>query len=52
MGQEVSTIADNRIYPAGDNEVVYSAEKLSSGVYFYTIEAGDFKDTKKMIILK
>jgi hypothetical protein len=52
MGQEVASIFNNRVFPAGNNEIEFSAEKLSSGVYFYTIEAGNFTDTKKMIILK
>jgi hypothetical protein len=52
MGQEVASIINNKVYPAGVHEVDFSAEKLSSGIYFYTIEAGSFVDTKKMIILK
>ena len=29
-----------------------SGEKVASGVYFYTLQAGNFKDTRKMVILK
>ena len=41
---------------AGIHEVTLDGSNLSSGVYFYTIEAnsknGTFKATKKMILLK
>jgi flagellar hook assembly protein FlgD len=36
-------------YWDGKNE---AGESVSSGVYFYTIKAGDFTDTKKMTIIK
>jgi len=31
---------------------MWDASKLASGVYFYTVKAGDFKDSKKMILIK
>ncbi|HQY21542.1 MAG TPA: T9SS type A sorting domain-containing protein, partial [Ignavibacteria bacterium] len=33
-------------------EVSFNAASLSSGVYFYKLESGDFIDTKKMFLLK
>ena len=37
----------------GSNQITYSADKLSSGVYFYKLVVGDKAvDTKKMILLK
>jgi len=34
------------------NTVDFNAEGLSSGVYFYKIESGDFKDVKRMVLVK
>jgi hypothetical protein len=50
-GQEVRTLV-NGIQSAGNQQLVFDASNLPSGVYFYTITAGDFKDTKKMILVK
>ena len=36
----------------GKHEIIYDAAELSSGVYFYRLKAGEFVDTKKMVILK
>lgn len=37
---------------AGFHELLFSASKISSGTYFYRIEAGSFVETKKMTIMK
>jgi len=37
---------------AGPQFVVFDAKKLSSGVYFYRLEAGDFTSNKKMLLIK
>jgi hypothetical protein len=51
MGREVGTLV-NQSMNAGSYTVDFDASSLSSGVYFYTISAGDFKDTKKMMLIK
>lgn len=51
LGREVATLL-NREQPIGNYEVAYDASTLTSGVYFYRIQAGDFVDTKKMILLR
>lgn len=37
-------------YPAGKNEIVFDAENLPPGIYFYRLKVGKFVDVKKMII--
>jgi len=51
LGKEVSTLV-NETKTAGTYEVEFNASDLSSGVYFYTLQAGSFKETKKMILTK
>lgn len=51
-GQEVATLANNELVSPGTKEVTFNASNLSSGIYFYTLFAGDFKETKKMMLVK
>jgi photosystem II stability/assembly factor-like uncharacterized protein len=51
LGNEVMTVV-NEFKHAGNYSVNFDASRLSSGVYFYTITAGNFKDTKKMMLTK
>ncbi len=48
---EIYTLVNKEI-PTGIYEVSFKANNLSSGVYFYRINAGDFNSTKKMILIK
>ena len=38
--------------PEGYHEVTFNTKNLSSGIYFYRIEAGEFQDVKKMILIR
>jgi hypothetical protein len=51
LGTEVETIAEGK-YPAGVHEVVFDAEKLSSGLYLYRIISGSNELTRKMMVVK
>ena len=51
LGNEVATLV-NEHRNAGSYEVDFNASALSSGVYFYRIQAGDFVETKKMMLVK
>jgi hypothetical protein len=50
LGQKVSLIAHD-FFSAGSHQIDINAENLSTGVYFYRIQAGEFSDMKKMILL-
>jgi hypothetical protein len=51
LGQEITTLV-NQEMKAGAYEVKFNASQLASGIYFYTINAGNFTSTKKMMLLK
>ena len=51
LGNEVAALV-NEYRNAGKYEVDFNASKLSSGVYFYRLQAGSFVETKKMVIIK
>jgi hypothetical protein len=51
LGDEVATLV-NENKPAGNYEVTFDASLLSSGTYFYKLQAGSFVETKKMMLLK
>jgi hypothetical protein len=51
IGQEVATLV-NEVQSASGYETSFDASKLSSGIYFYTLRAGSFVETKKMMLIK
>ena len=51
LGQEVITLV-NEQQPAGNYEVSFDATNLTGGIYLYKIQAGDYSDVKKMILMK
>lgn len=52
LGREIATLVDE-YKPSGNFEVEYSSKKeLSSGIYYYQLIAGNFIETKKMILLR
>lgn len=51
LGQHVSTLVDENLQ-AGQHEVTFDGSELSSGTYIYRIEAGDFVETKQMMLVK
>jgi hypothetical protein len=50
-GELVATLVDGSL-PSGHQSVVFNATNLPSGVYFYTLKAGSFSDTRKMVLVK
>ncbi len=51
LGNEVGVFI-NEVRPPGEYEFELSAEKLTSGIYFYQLEAGNFIETGKMSLIK
>ncbi|MFZ2322492.1 MAG: T9SS type A sorting domain-containing protein [Ignavibacteriaceae bacterium] len=51
LGNEVATLV-NKEQPAGRYELMFNADELSSGIYFYKLQSGSLIQTKKMILLK
>ncbi len=51
LGKEVGTLVKGN-YSAGSYSVDFNASKLSSGVYFYSLEVNGFRDMKKMMLIK
>ena len=51
LGKEVAILV-NEEKPAGSYDVEFNASNLASGIYCYQLKAGDFIQSKKMILLK
>jgi len=51
LGRELKTLV-NDFKATGSYEILFDASDISSGTYFYTMIAGNYSDTKKMMILK
>lgn len=50
-GREIRYIFENE-KNSGEHKLLFDGSGLASGVYFYTVEAGKYRDSKKMVILK
>lgn len=51
LGREVTTLV-NEVKSPGTYEVNFDGSKLSNGVYFYTLNAGNYTATKKLLLMK
>jgi len=50
-GRTVATVSRGE-FGAGYHTMTFDASALSSGVYFYRLEAGSYVETKKMVLMK
>ena len=50
-GRLVTTLADG-VQQAGEHRIIFDASRYASGVYFYTLHAGNFRQTRKMMLVK
>ncbi len=51
LGREVTTLVNAKQTP-GEYSVQFNATGLPSGIYFYTLQTGNFVQTRKMILMK
>lgn len=51
LGREIIKLV-NEVKNPGNYSITFNANNLASGVYFYRLEAGDFTDVKKMLLIK
>ncbi|MDP3582368.1 MAG: T9SS type A sorting domain-containing protein, partial [Ignavibacteria bacterium] len=52
LGNEIATLVDE-VKPAGNHSTLFTLRSsFASGIYFYTITAGNYRQTRKMLLLK
>ena len=51
LGREVATLVNEQLKP-GSYETTFDASRLASGVYLYRLQAGDFVQTRKLVLMK
>jgi hypothetical protein len=51
LGREVATLLNGEL-DAGLHQATFDASKLASGIYLYRVRAGEFMETKKLLLLK
>ena len=51
LGREIATLV-NEEKPAGSYEMQFTGNGLTSGIYFYKLKAGNYSETKKMILIR
>lgn len=51
LGRRIETLV-NKELPAGSHQVIWNAGDVSSGIYFYKLQAGDIEETRRMLLLK
>ncbi len=51
LGQKVATLVSGK-QKAGNHQVEWDASRFASGVYYYQLMAGDYREVKKMILLR
>lgn len=52
LGQRIATLVEGVQQAAGEYEIRFNNPTLATGVYFYTLRAGEFSETKRMVLVK
>jgi len=50
-GREVACLVDRQM-PAGSHRTEWNASGVPSGIYFYRIQAGNYSETKKLVVMR
>lgn len=51
LGNEIA-ILENKVKSSGNYSVEFNGTNLPSGIYFYTLKAGEYSETKKMLLIQ
>jgi len=51
LGRKIEVVIESD-KPAGEHQQIWNAENHTSGIYLYRVQAGEFSETKKMVLLK
>jgi len=51
INQKIETLL-NKSMPTGYHEIEFNGQNLSSGIYLYRIEAAEWQDVKKMLLVR
>lgn len=51
LGEEVAKLVSGEL-DAGYHKITWNASNMASGIYLYRLQAGDFVQTRKMVLLK
>ncbi len=51
LGKEIATLV-NEEQPSGNYQIGFQAKDISSGIYYYQLKAGEYTETKQMLLLK
>ncbi|HEY5124096.1 MAG TPA: T9SS type A sorting domain-containing protein, partial [Ignavibacteria bacterium] len=51
LGRKIEDLVNEKLNP-GSYEVIFDGSNLPSGVYFYQLRAGEYIETRKMVLLK
>ncbi len=51
LGKEVATLVSNKLNQ-GNHTYTFDGSNLASGIYYYQLMAGDFREVKKMILIR
>ncbi len=52
MGKKMTTIINNTLKTRGEHEIIFDSGSLTSGTYYYTLQAGDYRGTQRMNVVR